>query len=95
MNFFYTSGGALVCDEAIPRVTSDMAGYPWQEWYGHRYFVAESMSEETARRFAHALGGTLIEGLPASRQIIGASIDIRRELTWQAMYGEHPRKVAA
>lgn len=95
MNFFYVSGGALVCDEPIRGVTSDMGNHPWQEWYGHRYFVAESMSEETARRFAFAFGGTLIEGIPPSRQLVGATVDISRELTRQAFYGEHPRKVVA
>lgn len=95
MMFYYTSDGALVCDEPILSVTSDMGDHPWEEWYGHRYFIAESMCKETARRIARALGGILCEAnIPPSHQLVGATINIERELTRHAMYGEHPRKAA-
>lgn len=98
MNFFYASGGALVCDEPIKGITSDTSTSEYWDssWYeGHRYFVAESMNKETARRLAHALGGVLIDGYPVSRQLVGATVNIERELTRHAMYGEHPRRAAS
>ena len=100
--FYYCEGGALVCDEPIKGVTQDVWGtsaYPDERkaWYGgHRYFIAESMHKEAARRIARALGGVLCEAnVPPSHQLVGATINIERELTRHAMYGEHPRKVAA
>lgn len=100
--FFYYEGGALVCDEPIPGITQDVwttSIYPDESrsWYGgHRYFVAESMGKGAARIIARALGGILCEtNVPPSHQLVGATINIDREVTRHAMYGEHPRKAAA
>lgn len=94
MIFHYVSCGALMCEEEIPGVTWDVSAHgPWHSsWYGgFRHFVAESMTKGAARRIAHGLGGILWEGAPPSRQLIGTTVDLSRELTRHAMYGEHPR----
>lgn len=90
MNFFYADGGALVCDEPIKGITQDVLKCSY--YGGHRYFVGESMSKEAARRIAHAMGGTLIDGIGPSHQLSAATIDISREVTRLAFYGEHARK---
>lgn len=98
MIFYYCEGGALVTDQPLPGITDDLSTHSsWNSsWHdGHRYFIAESMHRETARRIAHALGGVLLEGLPANRLLTGATVDISREVTRHALYGEHPRKKVA
>lgn len=90
MIFHYVSGGALMCEEPIPGVTQELT-CTYSYYGGFRYFVAESMSEEAARRIAHGLGGILWKGAPPSRQLVGTSVDLNRELSRHAMYGEHPR----
>lgn len=93
---FHYVDSALMCEEEIPGVTWDVTAhsskYYDSSWYGgFRYFVAESMTTGAARRIAHGLGGILWEGAPPSRQLVGATVDLSRELSRHAMYGEHPR----
>lgn len=67
MRFFYSTGGALMCDEQRlrswqPESRGDFY-FPDPEPLGVEtlYFVAESMDKETARLIAEALGGELEE----------------------------------
>jgi hypothetical protein len=55
---YYSAGGSLCSDHAIENVTQqldDSAAYS----YGHRYFIAESMTHEAAFIIAKALGKEL------------------------------------
>lgn len=68
IHFRYGAGGALVCDVPIEGVTQDLfaVGEPEAidnsvQFYGGRYFVAESMGKSTARKIAELLGGVLDE----------------------------------
>lgn len=65
IHFRYGTGGALVCDVPIEGVTHDLGkdqpAIEVVDFYGGRYFVAESMSKSAARKIAEALGGVLDE----------------------------------
>lgn len=50
--------GALISDVPVPGITREL-GDRTAAMYGGRHFVAESMSETTARNLANRLGGTL------------------------------------
>ena len=89
MNFYYLSGGALICDRPIPNITQLLDEDTARYFHGLRHFVAESMRLDAARRIAHALGGTLIDGMPPSRQLGGPTVDIRRTLSRHALYEQH------
>lgn len=57
---WYGTGGALVTDEPIEGITQDLSklddGGAAIGFYGKRYFIGESMSEMSARRFCEGLG---------------------------------------
>lgn len=98
MIFHYVDCGALMSEEEIPGVTWDVSTHSGERydssWYGgFRFLVAESMTIGAARRIAHGLGGILWEGAPPSRQLVGTTVDLSRELSRHAMYGEHPRSL--
>ncbi len=69
--FHYGAGGALTCDQELPGITQDLMKRPdgtddpgWKghdEFYGGRFFVAESMRKGAAKAIAEALGGVFEE----------------------------------
>jgi hypothetical protein len=66
IEFRYAAGGVLVCDVPIEGVTQDLTedrkfSKELMEFYGARYFVAESMTKGAAKRLAELLGGKLAE----------------------------------
>ena len=52
MIFKYTIGGALISDEPIKGVTQEFKDEATIDYYGGKYFIAESMSKTCARRMA-------------------------------------------
>lgn len=61
MKLFYGVGGSLLSDEEIEGVTQELlsGGGSSREYYGHRFFICESMTEKAAQKFAELLGGEL------------------------------------
>lgn len=82
---FYHCRGSLVCDIRMPGLSRRVGGWTVHNWWldgagededeyydGHKYFVADSMSPETAKRIVDALGGYLVEEfkVPPARQLV-------------------------
>jgi hypothetical protein len=61
---FWVQNGALMCSQFVAGLTQDLAcGSTPDEtmaWYGGRWFVCETLFEESARLIAEALGGELV-----------------------------------
>lgn len=57
--FKYGPGGCLVSDVPVPGITHELEDPDTAKFYTAPHFVAESMSETTARNLANRLGGTL------------------------------------